>query len=361
MRGNRLSGEKYLGVVMKPFYLCVKTSILKIVVFFIILNITVPVYATETSSALSPQEIKELAKQIKAVENKLHNIKIQSEGYIERRTSTAEPWIKTPIYVSSTAWFDGRPKGKSRIDVHKQVLEWKDGAAPYSESSFSLGFDGQFGRSAIHSTGYSGKTFSHKKGKLTKSQKDLGWSWSDQYTGIQFTLNYHFSGRQHTFYDIFKHGSEANYIDKFPFKFSHEKFEGIKCIKVSTKNPKSKTKQESWWLDPSRGFALLGYKWTGIDKDGNEQLVRSINVTKLKKVARGIWWPMEVSMISSSQGWSDKPWERFIWRASNVVANDPKFNETVFTVPFPEGYLIDDKVAGKKYRVGEKPKEGKDK
>jgi len=37
-----------------------------------------------------------------------------------------------------------------------------------------------------------------------------------------------------------------------------------------------------------------------------------------------------------------------------VVANDPNFDETIFTVPFPDGYLIDDKVAGKKYIVGQK-------
>ena len=51
---------------------------------------------------------------------------------------------------------------------------------------------------------------------------------------------------------------------------------------------------------------------------------------------------------------TDKPWKRIVYRASNVVANDPNFDENIFTVPFPEGYLIDDKVNGVKYRVGEK-------
>ena len=45
-------------------------------------------------------------------------------------------------------------------------------------------------------------------------------------------------------------------------------------------------------------------------------------------------------------------YNRIVYRASNVVANDPNFDESIFTVPFPEGYLIDDKVTGKKYRIG---------
>jgi hypothetical protein len=42
------------------------------------------------------------------------------------------------------------------------------------------------------------------------------------------------------------------------------------------------------------------------------------------------------------------------------VANDPDFNEGIFTIHFPKGYTIDDKITGKRYKVGEElnaPKE----
>lgn len=48
-----------------------------------------------------------------------------------------------------------------------------------------------------------------------------------------------------------------------------------------------------------------------------------------------------------------KPWKRIVYRASKVVANDPNFDESVFTVPFPEGYKVEDKIEGRTYTVGE--------
>ena len=109
----------------------------------------------------------------------------------------------------------------------------------------------------------------------------------------------------------------------------------------------------SYWLDPARGFALLGHDNISIRKDGSEQVSTRIRVTKLKEVTPGMWWPIEATLISSPLKPGD-PYSRTVYRASNVVANDPNFDESIFTVPFPDGYLIDDKVSGRKYRVGEK-------
>ncbi len=105
---------------------------------------------------------------------------------------------------------------------------------------------------------------------------------------------------------------------------------------------------------PSRGFALLRLDDSREDQDGNESVKSSINVTKLEEVAKNIWWPMEAYFVRCPSE-IDKPWTRIVYHASKVVANDPNFDESIFTIPFPDGYLIDDKVSGKKYRVGEEP------
>ncbi len=107
----------------------------------------------------------------------------------------------------------------------------------------------------------------------------------------------------------------------------------------------------SWWLDPSRGFALLGHDNIRIREDGSERVSTRIRVTKLKEAAPGVWWPME-AYGESRLSKPGEPYSRTVYRASSVVANDPNFDEAIFTVPFPEGYLIDDQIAGKKYRVG---------
>ena len=99
-------------------------------------------------------------------------------------------------------------------------------------------------------------------------------------------------------------------------------------------------------------MALHGHDNISIREDGSEWVSTRIRVTKLKEVAEDIWWPMEATSISSPIKPGD-PYSRTVYSASNIVANDPNFDENVFTVPFPDGYLIDDKVNGIKYRVGQ--------
>jgi len=328
--------------------------ILQVAVSLILLSFSVAIQAEESSSGLSITEVTELAPKIKAVESSLINIKLDSETWVETKADLSdpcEPWQRTPVYASCTAWFEGHPEGRARVDVHKEVLTWQEGAAPYAESSYSVGFDGRYGRVVHYTRGHSGKTFPLKEGRVfPDAPKRLRTGWCEGFTGRAFSLNFFFTGENYMFSDLFRWADDANTAVPSSFEFMREVFQGVKCVKMASRG--TKYSQQSWWLDPSRGFALLGYKWTGVYEDGSERLRKSIEVTKLKEVADGVWWPMEVYMISPALG-PEKSWERFVYRASNVVANDPNFDESIFTVPFPEGYLIDDQVAGKKYRVGE--------
>lgn len=341
---------------------CSNTKLLlRLAIFFILLSIPAVIQAEEPKSALSPQELKELAVIIQAVEKGLSNIKIESEAWEEHSTSASGPWQRTPIYWSSTAWFSGdwssrrwnadqhtfetHIQGKARVDVHKRVLEWQEGLAPYGESSYSVGFDGRYGRMARHTVGHSGKTRPVKEGKLlSEAPRSLEII---AFTGTRFSLQF-CESEIYKFSKMFELASDPNSKVAEEIKFAREEFEGTECIKIS-----SKFGNLRYWLDPSRGFALRGKKSIDIFEDGHEELVEFKKVSKLKEVAPGIWWPMEASIVSRPA--TGKPWRRFVYRASNVVANDPNFDESIFTVPFPDGYLIDDKVAGKKYRVREDP------
>ncbi len=331
-------------------------AILQVAISFILLSFSVATQAEESRSALSITELTDLAPKIEAVESSLINIKLDSEVWVETKADLSdpcEPWQRTPIYASCTAWFEGHPEGRVRVDMHKQVLKWRDGAAPYGESSYSAGFDGQYGRVVHHTTGHSGKTHLIKEGKIFPDAPNcLTTGWCEGFTGRAFSLNFFFSEEGYTFSDLFRWADDPNTKVLSSFEFMREVFQRVKCIKMASRG--TKRSQQSWWLDPSRGFALLGYKWTGVYEDGSERLIRFIKVSTLKKVAPGIWWPTQVTSVRASFE-PGEPYRRFVYRASNVVANDPNFADSIFTVPFPDGYLIDDKVAGRKYRVGEDP------
>jgi hypothetical protein len=333
----------------------------KIGAIVFLLALSMFIQANQPQSILSLQELKQLVPKIEAAEQHRYNLKIESEMWVETKADLSdpcEPWQQTLIYVSSTAWIEGGnpfaghfTNAKVRVDVDKEVLRWDEGAAPYTENRYSMSFGGQSGRIVYHNSGPIGKASPIKKGEvLPQAPKELQVGWWPRFTGAEFSISFFFKGRNDTLSNICRWASEPNSLAASYFEFTYgEEFERAECIKIAAKGKKHR--QENYWIDPARGFALLGHKSTNILEDGSEQLVSFTKVSKLKEVTPGIWWPVEASVILRPYG-SGKVWQRFVYHASNVVANDPNFDESIFTVPFPEGYLIDDQVAGKKYIVG---------
>ena len=126
-----------------------------------------PVFGKTEESVLSPKEIEAIIPQIKAAEKGIHNIKVDAESWVEERVSASEPWQRTPTYVSCTAWIHGRPKGKVRVDVQKEVLKWMEGAAPYAGSSYTISFDGTNTKFMRKTAGPSDKQFASKEGEVS--------------------------------------------------------------------------------------------------------------------------------------------------------------------------------------------------
>lgn len=318
----------------------------------------VHVQAQQSKSFLSIEEVKALIPQIEAAERTLLNIKIESEAWTETKTNLSDPcdpWQRTPIYISSTAWFDGRPRGKAKVDVHKQILEWQEGAAPYIEESYSAGFDGHYGRLAKHTFGHSGRTHHSKRGKLlADAPKVLRTGWCNAFTGIRFSLYFFFNNDRDfsKLSQFLRKITSPDVVKLNAFEFTREEFQGTQCIKIDSAFDRHIVRT-TYWLDPSHGFALRGYELVNIQKNGSEWLVSRITVSKLKEASPGVWWPIEAS-AESGPSRPGKPYRRFVYRASNVVANDPNFDEKIFTVEFPDGYLVDDQVTGRKYKVGGK-------
>lgn len=356
--------QETLNIMLKDCRQPIK-SVLHFVVFFLLLIIPIDVQAKEQGPSVTTKELKELAEKIKVTENGLSNIKIESEAWEEHGTSATGPWQQMPIHWSSTAWFTGNwsshrwneqqkmferhIEGKARVDVHDEILEAQQSSSPYGESSYSVGFDGQHGRTIYNTRGRPEKTYPQKEGQLLPNAPETLESGAcDGFTGIYFSLQF-FESEIYKFSKMFELASDPNSKAATELKFTREEFEGIECIKIS-----SKFNNLMYWLDPSHGFALRGKKSIYTFEDGHEEFTELVKVTELKEVTTGIWWPVEI--IAVSRPYEDgKLWRRFVYHASNVVANDPNFDESIYTVPFPDGYLIDDKVTGRKYKVGEDP------
>jgi hypothetical protein len=311
------------------------------------------IYGEELGTPLSLEEVKALIPTIEAAEKNVYNLKVDAESWVEEKTSASEPWQKTPIYVSCTAWMDGSPDGKIKVDVHKENLKWTDGAAPYLDRSYSVSFDGINTKYVEYTTGYSGKTFSKKEGQILPGAPEcLTSNTVGSCVGLRFTTNFFFSSEKEnmSFSKAFRAAisPEVQTGKSVQFEFSYEEKNGVLCLKFSTKP--AKWGRETWWFDPNRGFALIDFLHTNTDKDGIEHVVSDIRVSKLQEVTPGVWWPTEVFVESEPRD-PNAPYKRTVYRALNVVVNAPNFDESIFTVPFPKDYRVEDKVTGKKYVV----------
>jgi hypothetical protein len=89
-------------------------------------------------------------------------------------------------------------------------------------------------------------------------------------------------------------------------------------------------------------------------------------VSRLEKPARDVLASQieaaRVKLLNvkiESEGWIERraslseAWER---TPIHVTANDPNWADTVFTVPIPQGYSVDDHVTGTEYRMGQAQK-----
>ena len=318
----------------------------RFLLFFMCL--VVAVHAQEKNPFLSKEELMDIASQMKNNETNLLNIEVDSEVWMEERLSKSDLWQRTPIYVSSTAILSGLPNSKTRVDVHKEVVKWKEGDNAYADKSYSVGFDGQYGKTIYHYSRSNEEKRVMSKGEITPGVPARLRSGSLRaFTGQAFSKDFCLNSEGYTFSQLFKWATDPNTKADSSFTFSRDLFYEVECIKISTK----KDPGESWWLDPNRDYSLLGYKCTGYYENGDKRIVTFARVTNLEKVANGIWWPKEV-LVESDPDKPGQPYKRMIYKAAGVRVNRPDFSEAVYNITFPKGCIVDDKVKGVQYEVG---------
>ena len=308
---------------------------------------------------LSVEEIEQLIPQIEAVESSILNIKIESEAWREESESPDGPWGRTPVDISATSWFSGQPNSKARMDVHSEnikVYEKDSGHPMHRSKSYTASYDGQLGKMLYKEQEVNGKVEHLNRGKISnKAPEILNGKRSGVVSGFRLTTSYFFVDKKQneSFSQYFRIAISPEALKSNSFEIAREEYNGIQCISFSLTG--SKTLRMTWWFDPSRGFALLGHEKIRKNEDGTNFVEECIKVNKLRKVSKNIWWPVE-GTIESDRRKVGEPYARTVYRAFDVTVNHPDFDKSIFSLSFPAGCLIDDKVENRQYRV---PKNGK--
>ena len=129
--------------------------------------------------------LKDIASQMKRSEDRLLNLRLESEVQLQRRDpNSGAGWKDAPEGLKCTAWYNGLPGSKVRLDVHKEVTQWVNGASSFAERKYTAAFDGQYGRAIHLGDGSLGQMSNPLKGELTPvSPPVLGTPFLQRATG----------------------------------------------------------------------------------------------------------------------------------------------------------------------------------
>jgi hypothetical protein len=317
--------------------------------------------ATDIASPAAPPDdpragLDALLAETSKTEKRITNMTIESEAVEEHLIG--DQWIAQPITVALLARFDGTPGGKARFDVSKQVVEWRDGAAPYWESSYSVAYNGKsFTRMNI-SSGRLGQTEPEQAAFIVAGRSSLMAGHLHLASGARFHIS-HWHPHIGDGLDVGCR-SLTGYIKDYlapcqpgdvTVQINREKRDGVAAIRLNLHTRFNF--QISWWLDPNRGHNLLAYRQTQFDKQGALREVHEENVVELAKVVdRGdetLWYPTEAYYYFPTDPGETR--RRFHYKAKRVVLNDPAFDDAVFEIAIPPGYFVDDRVHKQQFHL----------
>jgi hypothetical protein len=95
----------------------------------------------------------------------------------------------------------------------------------------------------------------------------------------------------------------------------------------------------TYWLDPQRGFSLVRREMIVHHSNGMNH--DRYDVTELKQVAPGVWYPTAAAVEMPD---FERPGvrTRLRYKAASVVVNDPQFDPKIFSPEIPVGYIVAD-------------------
>lgn len=308
------------------------------------------------ASAPQADSIDDLIAGMGAAERRLLNLHIESaEMWAQEQPQGSSEWKPTPLGAKVEGWYNGKRASKARLEVQEFVSPWEQGASPYVSEAMSIGFDGQYGRLAMHTSGPPGTKGPVKEGRVTpEAPAYMSTLEFAVCTGTALSL-YMWDDRveQKPLSDKLRRWMAAAQKGILSLEISTDQKATGPCVKITARAPGRA--DETCWVDPAKGYAPVAYEWVGYRKDGTKYVVDSREVTKIEEIAPGIWYPIEGSLTLNASPTTGGPGalRRMSFRVHKAVANDPHFDESVFQVHFPPEYTVVDQVLGVSYVVSQ--------
>ena len=279
---------------------------------------------------------------VRAAEHAILNLQIQHFDFaLESLPPNATDWQKSKYMESGTAWYNGLRRSKARINISRQVIEWEDGKALWLEIQQDIGYDGQFGRIVKYRSGALGTPRSDNTGQLLP---DAPTELRDRYQafadGTGFSLNFYRSLKDE---NLPLSDELAALVKKGAiFDISWDTLYGDRLIRLLVGDIAQT--HFAYWLDPIHGYAIRRVEEVG-QRPNHTPSVRRMEVLELGAAGPNIWFPVKATREEPFAGKVGTQM-KMLFHAEKVIANDPAFDEQIFTIAFPKNYWVTDKIHG---------------
>jgi hypothetical protein len=249
------------------------------------------------------------------------------------------------------------------MDVHRQLLPWTNGPAPFELTSYVVTYDGRIG---VHYTSKHGDFTSPKstsEGEIGGRRPDLltlnyaGW----RSTIFGFTESSNFDGQR--FSTLLE--TPGAKIEQLEVTENGKQFLQVTRIAEFPAVRKGMGKHV-FWFDPEHNYAIARIiEYRATLNESRTKLIYTDTVgadqriTGYWEVAPGISYPKRVDLVNFEKhknGNRERDFES-VTEISKVTVNDPKIDDRTFQFIFPKGTQVVDTVSNKYFTIQGTPQE----
>jgi hypothetical protein len=288
--------------------------------------------------------VTEVLTQIEAAENTLRNLRVEASDRSEMLNPNTGKW-ELQSENTLTAYYTGMPGSKCRADFSHAMSRWVNGPVPYVNEKTSYAYNGKVGMQLF--IGHDDPTgkLEPRRGMLLASRPPMMVGMVGYASGWQFSL-----------YGCFDEAGirlsqalRTKTLFPAPLSVREVSIASTKAVELACGT--SGRFSRRWLFDPSHGWAMIGY----YEESAQGKVRQRISVSNLMDAGGGVFYPRDASLEIMDT--DEKPVRRTTFQATAVTANDPKFDEDIFTIHWPRGTTVQDSVANVTFVAGETDKE----
>jgi hypothetical protein len=287
--------------------------------------------------------VEKLIEHLAASETRFQNVRVHATWAELKRTPPDDQWSP---YGSGTvtAVFQGGPGGKFRLETDS-LAPWTDGPAPFCQTVAVEAFDGRVKRTlTLKNTVPDARSIAPPQGLVEDKRRMLygiaGSGWPYSLYGARDARDSAISSPQRLSAYLRRLAAENGVQILFNRLPHDDSFYWQAVIHRNGRNV------EGWSFDPDHGYALRRFEqWS---PDG--KVHRAFNVDKIKEVAPGVFWPVEVT--GTYPGLTGGEVRTHV-QVGTAEANIPDLSDAVFSIAWPVGTIVEDKVAGRTFVVAQ--------